>query len=237
MSLYTLVWLSEKSKENIVRSEISKIDFLDPVIYVYSRNEAEDAIRKFGVELVVIDRSVSLNELSEEIVFSRPGTAVLVLGPENNLMGEVFEGNQFPERLSALASIAHHGGISPAFTVEGAERIVAGATKLSEMIQESVFVKSDSVIYRIDLTDLVCAEAQKDYVQLHTEEKSYRILSSMKHVEARLSDSAFMRVHRSYIVRIDAIDSIDGDMITARGYKIPIGPSYRQALLKSLNFM
>jgi DNA-binding LytR/AlgR family response regulator len=61
----------------------------------------------------------------------------------------------------------------------------------------------------------------------------------MKDVEAKLSGSDFMRVHRSYIVNIEAIESIKYSMITILGMEkeIPVGGSYKDALAQRINLL
>ena len=78
-------------------------------------------------------------------------------------------------------------------------------------------MKNRSRLIRVKNDDLLFVEALKDYVVVHTTTESYTIHSTMKDVETKLSGSDFMRVHRSYIVNIEAIESIKYSMITIRG--------------------
>ena len=76
--------------------------------------------------------------------------------------------------------------------------------------------------------NLLFVEALKDYVVVHTREESYTIPSTMKEVERKLSDRRFIRVHRSYIVNLHAIESIKYSNIRMGASKeIPVGGSYR----------
>ena len=97
-----------------------------------------------------------------------------------------------------------------------------------------IFVKSESRIHRIKLDELYYVEALKDYVVVHAKNGEFKILNSMKNVEARLPEKDFFRAHRSYIVRIDKIEEIkDDDILTEKG-SIPIGPSFRSKLMRRL---
>jgi DNA-binding LytR/AlgR family response regulator len=61
----------------------------------------------------------------------------------------------------------------------------------------------------------------------------------MKEIERKLSDSVFMRVHRSYIINLNAIESIKYSNITIVGMdkEIPIGGSYKDALASKINLL
>lgn len=97
-----------------------------------------------------------------------------------------------------------------------------------------IFVKSESKIHRIKLDEIFYVEALKDYVMVHAVNGEFKILNSMKNVEARLPENDFFRAHRSYIVRIDKIKAIKDDDLLTEKDAIPIGPSFRSKLMRRL---
>jgi DNA-binding LytR/AlgR family response regulator len=102
-----------------------------------------------------------------------------------------------------------------------------------------IFVKNRSRLIRVKHEDLLFVEALKDYVVVHTREESYTIHSTMKEVERKLDDRLFVRVHRSFIVNLQAIDSIKYAMITMEGMEkeIPVGGSYKDLLASRINLL
>lgn len=102
-----------------------------------------------------------------------------------------------------------------------------------------IFVKNRSRLVRVKNEDLLFVEALKDYVVVHTRSESYTIHSTMKDVETKLGAKDFIRVHRSFIVNIDAIESIKYAMITIEGMdkEIPVGGSYKDALAERINLL
>jgi len=98
-----------------------------------------------------------------------------------------------------------------------------------------IFVKSEARIHRVDLADLYYVEAQKDYVKVHTRDGAYTVLNSMKNFLSRLPREEFMRVHRSFIVRLDKIETLTGDQIATAVGKLQVGPSFRSQLLSRMN--
>lgn len=103
----------------------------------------------------------------------------------------------------------------------------------------SMFVKADSKIVRLELEQICFVEAQKDYVVFHLESEQIRVLSRMKNVAQKLGEKDFIRIHRSYLIRRDRIRSIEGELVFMRGTNesVPIGPSYKSKLIKSLELM
>ncbi|MCO6499641.1 MAG: response regulator [Vicingus serpentipes] len=76
-----------------------------------------------------------------------------------------------------------------------------------------IFVKSNSRLVKVETKNILFVEALKDYVVINTGEAKYTIHSTMKDIEKKLPESEFQRIHRSYIVRIDKILTIEQDNV------------------------
>jgi len=105
-------------------------------------------------------------------------------------------------------------------------------------IMGDIYVKADSKIVRISLKDIKFVEALSDYVIIHTVKKKYIVHSTMKGIANRLPVGAFARVHRSFIVNIKQIETIeDMSNIIMPDKIIPIGASYKTDFFNKLNFL
>jgi two-component system, LytTR family, response regulator LytT len=102
-----------------------------------------------------------------------------------------------------------------------------------------IFVKSNLKLVKVKTTDINFVEALKDYVILNTEKERYTIHSTMKDIEKKLPANEFIRVHRSFIVRIDKIVAIDhANIILENNAKqIPVGGSYKDDLTSRLKML
>lgn len=104
---------------------------------------------------------------------------------------------------------------------------------------EYLFVKHQSRLVRLNTSDIYFIEALKDYVQIVTREHKYTIHATMKDVEKKMSSKIFQRVHRSFIVNLDKIESIVGGdlLIQDVGKEIPVGGNYRDDLAQRINVL
>lgn len=95
-----------------------------------------------------------------------------------------------------------------------------------------IFVKSNSKLIKLKNKDIYYIEALKDYVVIHTLDTRYTIHSTMKDIERKMGKEEFVRIHRSYIVRLDKIATIEYPNLTLEDIDklIPIGGSYRDDL-------
>jgi DNA-binding LytR/AlgR family response regulator len=107
----------------------------------------------------------------------------------------------------------------------------------SPLSKEFIYVKSNSKLVKVQNDHILFVEALKDYVIIHTAEDKYTIHSTMKDIEKKLPEESFMRVHRSYILNLKKIKSIESALVILEDSdkKIPIGGSYKDELFKKLN--
>lgn len=100
--------------------------------------------------------------------------------------------------------------------------------------EDHFFVKADQKLVKLRYEDIHYVEALADYVKIHTDEKRIITLQTMKKMEERLPSDRFIRVHRSFIVRIGKIKSIAGNKIELGDQQIPIGKNYKSSLYEYL---
>ncbi|WP_276484876.1 LytR/AlgR family response regulator transcription factor [Paraflavitalea pollutisoli] len=100
-----------------------------------------------------------------------------------------------------------------------------------------LFIRDSNVVRKLQLEDILYAEAMGDYVKLHTTNKFYAIHTTLKAVEERLPADQFIRVHRSYIVSVSKIDTIRDGALIVNGKPLPVADAYRSALNKRMNIL
>ena len=117
------------------------------------------------------------------------------------------------------------------------ELINSKEEELSITGDEFIFIRDSNIIRRLNLDDILFAESMRDYVKLYTAQRFYAIHNTLKAVEERLPTNKFLRVHRSYIVAIDKIDTIREGVLVIREKTVPVADAYRGALNKRMNVL
>lgn len=95
-----------------------------------------------------------------------------------------------------------------------------------------VLLHADHKIYKVHLDEIEYIEGLKEYVSYFTKNKRIIVLQSLKSIEEELPSDQFIRVHRSYIVPIRKIKTLDGNQVQIGEKLIPIGRSYKEDVLK-----
>lgn len=96
---------------------------------------------------------------------------------------------------------------------------------------DHVFVNANYSMVKIRIQDIMFIEGMKDYVRINIEGgKPVTTRMGLKNIEERLGTGRFMRVHKSYIIALDKIESLQKTQLLVAGTEIPIGEGYRNAL-------
>jgi DNA-binding LytR/AlgR family response regulator len=102
-----------------------------------------------------------------------------------------------------------------------------------------IFVKSDKKLIKIHYSEIIYIEGLKDYVIIRCKDSRVITLQTMKSLEAKMPSNIFKRIHRSYIVNLDEINALVGNMVevTEKGQtkNLPIGKNYKDDLLEIVN--
>jgi DNA-binding LytR/AlgR family response regulator len=100
--------------------------------------------------------------------------------------------------------------------------------------EDHFFIRSEHSIIRINYDDVIYIEGLKDYVKIITPQKTYLTSMHLKVIEDRLPANLFMRVHRSFIINLSKIESLNNYEIIVGGKSVSLGESYRENLLKTV---
>lgn len=98
-------------------------------------------------------------------------------------------------------------------------------------LKEYIFIKQNYRFVKLKMAEIQFAEADNNYVTLHTANQKYALRMSLADLLQRLDFQRLARVHRSYAVNIDEISSFDDQLIRIGRHEIPIGRNYRQDFL------
>jgi len=108
------------------------------------------------------------------------------------------------------------------------------AEKQSVKIEDHFFIKCNNQIEKVFYTDLVYAEAMLNYVMLYTNSKKMMVYMTIKSLEEQLPTHIFIKVHKSYIVNIDKVKSIEGNILDIGNEKITISQNLREKVINEI---
>lgn len=101
--------------------------------------------------------------------------------------------------------------------------------------EASIFLKEEQTIHRASLSEILFVEAYGNYLKVHTPRKVFVVRETMHDMEGRLPKEQFVRIHKSYIVSLNKIDSLSGNRIFIAEHELPVGEMYKLGLKERLS--
>jgi len=97
--------------------------------------------------------------------------------------------------------------------------------------KQFIFLKSDKKNIKINISEICFIEGLGDYIKVYTSAQKFISNLSMKKIIDCLPHEKFLRIHKSYIVAIDKIESLEGNLVKINNSKLPVGNNYKNDLL------
>jgi two-component system, LytTR family, response regulator LytT len=114
----------------------------------------------------------------------------------------------------------------------------SAAEERSEIfLKDCIFIRSHKNFLKVPFQEIEWLKADKNYTEIHTKKQKHIVRNTLNEVEARLPRDQFVRVHRSYIVRLEAIKALDAQNIQLESTTIPISRKVHSWLLDNLNLL
>jgi len=104
-----------------------------------------------------------------------------------------------------------------------------------EAHQTPIFLNVDKTLHKIILENILYIESDRNYITLVTDSKRLTYIESLKSWKEKLDSDQFIQVHKSFIINRKRVDKIVGNVLHIAEQRIPIGRTYKQALLQKLN--
>lgn len=130
------------------------------------------------------------------------------------------------------------------YTLERFEKAVQRANEVFNLVHHAstptkakfLMLKVDNIVTKVILADILFIEGLDNYLKIHLQgQQPVVVRLTMKSLMEKLNEKEFLRVHRSYIVSVNHIESIKQKMISIAGEEIPIGKNYEESLKTLFN--
>jgi two-component system response regulator LytT len=180
-----------------------------------------------GMELArILDGKQSLNK--PKIVFTTAYNQFAIEGYKVEALDYLLKPFSYEDFLKAATKAYRH--------VE--ETNISRSAKTTETSpNDFIFIKVEYNLVKVKLNEITHIEAYKDYVKIYLLNKKAPLLSltSMKSMEELLPNNKFMRVHRSFIINLDHIDSVSRNIISIGDYQISVSDNYKENFQKFID--
>jgi len=230
-SMSCIIVDDEAIAREIIATHLSKIDNVEIVAQCKNAIEAFNYISNNKVDLVFLD--INMPEISGiafaksinkdiKIIFTTAYRDYAVEGFDLQAVDYLLKPIAFERLLKAVNHYFEVTSTTPEAKVK--------TTNTNDFI----FVRSNRRMLKVDFDSISYIESYSDYIKIHTSEKTIITRETISAIEAKLPKHQFLRIHRSYIVRLSKIQSFTNEDITVNRKALPISRSYKKEVLKRL---
>ena len=226
---------------DIIESHIEKVPQIRVVARCNNALEANEALRRHDVDLMFLDIQMPQLTGTEFLkTLSNPPVTIFTTAYDHYAV-EGFELNALDYLLKPISLDRFLKAANKAVEAIELKKGTRGepAAESASDEEEFMFVKADKKLVKVNYADVLYIEGLKDYVIIRLEDSRLITLQTMKSLEVKLPAATFQRIHRSYIVNVDRIDAVEGNIVevTEKGKTkiLPIGKNYREKVHAIVN--
>ncbi|MGZ3942238.1 MAG: LytR/AlgR family response regulator transcription factor [Bacteroidia bacterium] len=223
-----------KMSREMVKQLIDQVDFLELKAECENPVEAYNILKKEEIDLVFLDVEMPGMTGIELIKNLEKRPIVILITAKKDYAVEAFELN--------VADYIIKPVTLPRFmaAVERAKELFESRDQKFEVTgkeKDYIFVRSNSLLTKVKIKDIIYVQALGDYVNIFTPEKRLTVHITLKGMEEKLPQDKFYRLHRSYLTALHHIDNIEEGTAYIGKHPLPIGEQYKKELLRKINLI
>lgn len=235
MNVKCLIVDDEDLAIDVITEYINRIDYLELVGTCKSAVEALTVLNQQAIDLLFLDIQMPgltglqlIRNLSSrpEVIFTTAYSEYALEGFELEALDYLIKPIPFDRFIKA---------INRYFKLNHQPLQIQEQSTTDTFKDSFIFVKSDKVMVKVVLSDITHIESLRNYVSIYLKEgQEIKTLNTISNIEEKLPETHFLRIHRSYIIAIDKIDSFTSGSVKITGQYIPIGRNYKEQVKQVL---
>lgn len=238
MKIRALVIDDEPLARNVIVQYAKKIEFLELVCSCEDPMQAFDVLNDKQIDLLFLDINMPvisgisfLKSLKNPpmVVMTTAYTEYALEGYELNVIDYLKKPFSFERFLMAVQKVSEQ------LKLRSQANSPAQEVPKDPASDDYIFIKANKKAYKISFKDILFVEGLGDYLKIHTKTQHLVTNLTMKKIHEILPALNFYRIHKSFIIALDKMEIIEGNMVIIGQNKIPIGNNYRQDFFDMIN--
>lgn len=237
MKTKCLIVDDEPLARELIRSHVEKLENFEIVAECSNAMKALNLLREMQVDLVFMDIQMPQITGIEFLKTLKHPPKVIITTAYREYALESFELDVVDYLLKPITFERFLKAVNRYYQMnqDGVQLI---ANKSSEKSSEEIFIyiKENKKVVKVYLSEIKYIEGLSEYIQIFTDKRKIITKTSMAQMEEKLANENFLRIHKSFIVSISKIEAFTANTIEIQGKELPIGRSFKNAVLGALNF-
>jgi len=229
----------EPLAHKVIKNYCDNLSFLTILKECHSAFEAIDYLNENAIDLIFLDINMpKLKGLDFLRTLSNPPLVIVTTayqeyameGYELNVIDYLLKPFSFERFLKAISKAQEQKKMLEVAQQKETINQPSSPTTITTHDNDSIFVKGDRKIHQVPLKSILYLESLGSYVKIHLENETITTLDRLTNFQNSLPKNQFLRIHRSYIVALKKIQTIEGNRLKIGEIHIPIGSVYKHNL-------
>ena len=223
-AMKTVIVDDEPSARKGMLRALAHYPIVDVIGEAHSAKTLQDEIVKCEPDLILLD--IMLRDTNSLDIISRlkKSPLIIITTAYSNYALKGFDIKAIDYLMKPISEKKLYAAIDRAYTLFSS----------NQQSVDALFIKSKGRFIRFNLDDILFVEGLQNYVVIHTEKGKHICKKTMKSIEEELGNKYFVRIHKSYIVNVSKVESIEKQTVYMGTHELPIGRTMKNYIYQTL---
>lgn len=235
MSIKCIIIDDEPLARNVIKNHLQSFDDFEIVAECSNAIEADKIIREKNIDLIFLDIEMPKVSGFDFLKSLKKETKIIIITAYRNYALKAYEYEIVDYLLKPVSFDRFYKAIKKFYKQQkDSDVLIFGETK--KALNPFAYFNEDKIIHKIYLDDILYIESFREYIKVHTSDKSIMTKLPISKIEEKLKEHDFIRIHKSFVISICKINSFNSRMINIKEKELPIGRTYKDMVMKTLKY-
>jgi Response regulator of the LytR/AlgR family len=231
MKLKCIIIDDEPIARKVLQEFIEQIDYLELIGQAENPVKAITLLKDHNIDIVFLDINMPKINGIDWLKNSKTSAGIIITTAYADYAIEAYELDVLDYLVKPIAFDRFLKACNKVKETIELKRVTQSNSK---KINDHFFIKCDNQLEKVFYNDLIYAEAMLNYVMLYTNSKKMMVYITIKSLEEQLPSDIFIKVHKSFIVNMNKIQSIEGNILDVGKQKITISQNLREKVINEI---